>query len=84
MNRHDAIATINAKLADADDETVESVAEFVQALSGRRMRPLSEREKALLEQSREDFKAGRTLSMEEFMAQTDAMFARHRAAKRPP
>ena len=82
MSRHEAIATINAALAKADDETVEAVAEFVQSLSeARPVRPLSERERGLLEQSRRDFAEGRTHTMEEFMARTDALIARHRKTK---
>lgn len=85
MTRHDAIAAINARLADADDETVEAVAEFVRSLDEPRpVRPLSERERSLLEQSRADFKAGRTYTMEESRARTDAMLAKYRTPKPAP
>ena len=83
MNRIAAIATINARLADADDDTVKSVADFVEAVTaGPRLRELSARERQLLEQAKEDFKEGRTLTMDDFMARTDAVLARHRAATR--
>ena len=61
------------------------MAEFVHSMTApaSAVRPLSAREYSLLEQSREDFKAGRTVTMDEFMASTDAMFARYRAAKPP-
>lgn len=82
MNRAEAIATINAQLAKADDETVEAVAEYVHSLSeARPLRELSERERGLLEQSRRDFAEGRTHTMEEFMQRTDALLARHRKGK---
>ena len=86
MTRTEAIATITARLADADDETVKSVADFVQSLvqpvtASPPLRPLSAREHSLLEQAKEDFKAGRTYTLEESKARTDALFARYRAAK---
>ena len=82
MNRAEAIATINAQLADADDETVEAVAEFVKSLSeARPPRQLSERERGLLEQSRRDFENGDTLTLEESRARTDALFAWYRKAR---
>ena len=80
MTRDEAIATINTQLAHADDETVE--AEYVRSLSeAKPLRALSERERGLLEQSRRDFEAGRTYTIEEFMARTDDLLARHRKAK---
>ncbi len=81
MDRTEAIAAINAKLAEADDETVEAVAEYVKSVTEARIgRPLSSRERGLLEQSRRDFDKGDTLTLEEFKKRTDAMFARHRVA----
>ncbi len=82
MTRHEAIATITSKLAGADDETVQAVADFVQSMTGPvQVRSLSDRELALLEQAKEDFRLGRTDTLEDFKARTDAMLARHRAAK---
>lgn len=82
MNRNEIIAAINAQLEAADDETVEAIAGYVdavtKALPGRR---LSERERALLEASRRDFEAGRTYSLEESKARTDALLARYRTHK---
>lgn len=80
MDRTEAIAAINAKLAEADDDTVEAVAEYVKSVTEARAgRSLSDRERALLDQSRRDFDNGDTLTLEEFKKRTDAMFARHRA-----
>lgn len=82
MTRHEAIATINSKLADADDETVQAVADIVESMTApAQVRPLSERELALLEQAKEDFRLGRTDTLEDFKARTDAMLARYRVAK---
>lgn len=81
MSKFEVIATITAQLADADDETVEAVAAFVRSLTAAPVRPLSPREQNLLAQSRADFEAGRTLTMDEFMASTDAMLSRHRQQK---
>ena len=81
MNRNEIIAAINAQLEAADDETVEAIAGYVDAVTRQKPeRRLSERERALLEASRRDFEAGRTISLDEWMAQTDAMLERHRSA----
>ena len=85
MNRAEAIATINAQLADADDATVEAVAGYVKnVIENQTIRPLSKRERGLLEQSRRDFENGDTLTLDEFMARTDALIARHRKTKATP
>ena len=84
MTRTEAIATITRKLASVDDEGVLTVAEFVRDLdapSARPVRTLSERELALLAQSKADFAEGRTVTMEECRARTDALFARFETAQ---
>ena len=83
MTRTEAIAVINAKLASLDDEAVKTVAEFVEevATSDELPRALTAEELALVEQSKEDFKAGRTLTLDEAMARTDAFLAARRASR---
>jgi hypothetical protein len=74
MSRTEAIALITAKLASADDATLQSVADQLES-AGKPRRDLSARERALLKQSREDFKAGRTYSLEECIAYLDEKLA---------
>lgn len=83
MTRTEAIAVINAKLASLDDEAVKTVAEFVEdvATSDELPRALTAEELALIERSKEDFKTGRTLSLDEAMARTDAFLAARRASR---
>lgn len=73
MTRTEAIATINAKLASLDDERVLAVAEMVDeiAADSSTVRDLTPRELALLDQSKADFAAGRTYSIDEVRAHTD-------------
>lgn len=77
MTRTEAIAVINAKLASLDDERVKAVADIVQdiAAGDDLVRDLTARELALIEQSKEDFKQGRTYSLAEARAITDAALA---------
>ena len=86
MTRAETIAKITAKLATLDDAGIEAVADFVGdvADNGDLPRPLTERELALIEQSKADFKAGRTLSLDEARARTDAFLAQRRAARAKP
>lgn len=68
MTRDQAIATITQKLPSLDDEHVHAVAKIVCQLDetsalGRR---LTLEELALVEQSKEDFRTGRTLTLEEY------------------
>jgi len=78
------MALINAKLASLDDARVQAVAEIVEDIAAEdgAMRQLSALELELLEQSRADFAAGRTLSLEEAEARTEAFLARRRAQRR--
>lgn len=74
MTRTETIATITAKLSTLDDERLQAVAEIVaNAAAGEILRPLTARELALLEQSKSDFAAGRTYSVDEVRAHSDAL-----------
>ena len=82
MTRTEAIATITAKLASLDDERLRAVAEIVDDVAAdEAFRPLTARELELLEQSKADFAAGRTLTLAEARARTDAALAERRALR---
>lgn len=83
MSKTDHIAQINAGLATLDPAGVEIVADLVASMTAppAPVRALTTRERELLEASRRDFAEGRTLSLEEWRANTDAVFARYRAAE---
>ena len=74
MTRSEAIAIINAKLANLDDEAILTVADIVQDMGSAslRLRRLSARELELIEQSKADFREGRTYSIEEARRRSDA------------
>jgi len=79
MTRAEAIAIIEKGLAEADDDTLERAADVFRAGLGSVLgRPLSEREKTLLEQSKADFAEGRWLTQEQLDVKLDALFERHR------
>ena len=80
MTRTEAIAIITAQLASADDATVLTVADIL-VDAEQPIRALTARELALVEQSKADFAAGRTVSLDECMANVDAELARRRAAR---
>ncbi len=77
------MAIITAKLASLDDERVQKVAEIVEdiAAGDGMLRQLTAIELALVEQSKADFKSGRTLSIDEARARTDAFLAQRRALR---
>ena len=80
MTRMQTIELITAKLATLDDERLQAVAQMISSLDEEESvlpRELTPRELALIEQSREDFKAGRTLTLEEARARTDEFLAKH-------
>ena len=81
MTRTEAIAVINTKLAALDDERVLAVAEIVGdiATNPATVRNLTERELDLLEQSKADFAAGRTYSVNDIRAHTDDLIRSLRA-----
>lgn len=71
MTRDQAIAAITQRLPSLDDEHVRVVASIVCQLDetsalGRRLTP---EEFALVEQSKEDFRTGRTLTLEDYEAE---------------
>jgi hypothetical protein len=80
MTRAQAIAAINAKLSSLDDDGVMAVASIVEdiAADGDLPRALTARELALIEQSKEDFKAGRTYTVAESRAYIDEALDRRR------
>jgi hypothetical protein len=77
MNRTEAIAIITAKLAALDDEHVVTVADIVQDMAnptGTTLK-LTAAERAAIERSKEDFKAGRTYSGDQYHAEMTAFMA---------
>ena len=87
MTRSEAIAVITAALPALDDARVAAVADMVQSLAHEPARSLdlTDDELAAIERSKEDFKAGRTLSAEvyrdEMRAFMNAMAAKYPAAR---
>ena len=80
MTRTEAIAIINAKLPSLADEAVMTVAGIVQELDAApTVRRFSERERELIEQSKADFREGRSYSIEEARARSDAFLKSLRA-----
>ena len=77
MTRTEAIAIITEKLSSFDDERVMAVAGIVEDLAqdDDQLRDLTPGELALIEQSKDDFKHGRTYSLAEARAMTDAFLA---------
>jgi urease gamma subunit len=80
MTRTEAIAIITSKLASADEATAITVAEFLSDAE-QPIRDLTPRERVLVEQSKADFATGRTVSIDECMANADSELARRRAAR---
>jgi hypothetical protein len=78
MTRAQALAIINAKLASLDDEHVMTVAEIVESMEAADELPreLTAHERALIEQAKEDFKTGRSYSLDEARALTDQILAK--------
>ena len=83
MTKAEAIAIITAKLAKMDDARVQTVANIVQSMQDdtKPLRQLSARERALLDQSKADFSAGRAYSLEESIAFADEQLARRGVPK---
>ena len=83
MNREEAIAIITSQLASLDDEEVQTVADMVTSMATEALdatdgilpRELTARELALIEQSKEDFRQGRTYSADEYRAEIDTFMA---------
>jgi len=84
MTRSETIAIIEQSLPSADEATLNAAVELFQAArldESVLPRQLTGREMELIEQSKEDFKAGRTYSMPEARAYIDAELARRRAER---
>ena len=73
MTRAQAISLITERLEALDDEGVATVADIVQSMATQSVLPreLTPHELALIEQSKEDFRAGRTFTVQEARAVTD-------------
>ena len=84
MTQKQTIEQITAKLATLDDEQLQAVAEIVQSMHDDGLqdsvlpRELTDEELALIEQSWEDFRQGRTLKLDAAEARTDALLAERR------
>lgn len=83
MSRAETIAIITAGLASLDDARLQAVAEIVREAGDSEPLPreLTAEELRLIEQSKEDFRTGRTLSPAEARARTDHFLALRRAAR---
>ena len=77
MTRSQAIAFITEKLASLEDERVLAVADIIKSIDAADGLPreLTPEELALIEQSKEDFRMGRTHTLEEARAMTDDFLA---------
>ena len=77
MTRTEAIAVINAKLAALDDQRLQTVADIVDGIANDSgtVRQLTPQDLALIEQSKEDFRQGRTLNAHEYHADMAAFLA---------
>jgi len=77
MTRAEAIALIAAKLASLDDERIMTVADIVQDLAESTAMPLAltNEERAAVELSKEDFKAGRVYSGDQYHAEMTTFLA---------
>jgi len=77
MTRDEAIAIITAKLPSLDVEGVLAVADIVQSIEAAddHVRELTPHELALIEQSKDDFRNGRTYTLEQARAMTDEFLA---------
>jgi hypothetical protein len=77
MTRTEAIAIITAKLASLDDERVMTVADIVQdiAAPAAPALDLTDGERAAIERSKEDFRAGRTYTNDQYHAEMTTFMA---------
>ena len=71
------MAIITAKLPSLNDEGVLAIADIVQSIEAADELPreLTPDELALIEQSKDDFKSGRTYTLDQARAMTDAFLA---------
>jgi hypothetical protein len=85
MTRSEAIAIIEQSLPSADEVTLKAAAQLFQDARAEPSilpRALTPRETALIEQSKEDFKAGRTYTVTEARAYVDEALAHRRAQRK--
>jgi hypothetical protein len=77
MTRTEAIAIITAKLASLDDERVMTVADIVQDMTAPTAPALdlTDAERAAIERSKEDFRAGRTYTNDQYHAEMTTFMA---------
>lgn len=79
MTRTEAITIIEKAIPSADEETLRCVAELFRAALARQsglLRELTGRELSLIEQSKLDFRSGRTYSHAETVAYVDEQLER--------
>lgn len=83
MDRNETINSITMQLSTLDDDQVEAIADFVESVAANETLPreLTARELALIEQSKQDFRAGRTYSLDEMDAYLDAAAQRRTLAR---
>jgi hypothetical protein len=85
MTKHETIAEITAQLVHLDELQLAELADYIETLtsSDELPRALTALETALIEQSKEDFRTGRTYSLDEMDAYLDAAAARRASARQP-
>ena len=78
MTRTEAMTQIAERLQALDDDSVQAVVDFVSAMPAADdlLRALTPRELELIEQSKEDFRLGRTYTLDEMDAYLDQAAAR--------
>jgi len=84
MTRSTAFTIIRRSLLSADEATLNAAAELFQAARAEPSalpRTLTPRETALIEQSKQDFEAGRTYTVPEARSYVDGALARRRAPR---
>ena len=84
MTRAEALAIIEQRVASTDDATLLAVAEILNAAGSTESmlpRDLTAAERCLIQQSKDDFNAGRTLTGPEARLSIDADLARLGVAK---
>jgi hypothetical protein len=84
MDKAETIQVITRHLPAADAETLEAIRDvLVTAPSAKQHRTLTAAERALAEQSKADFAAGQTMTLQDLEAFLDASAAERAAHRRP-
>lgn len=82
MNRSQAISTIESNLSRLREDELEALAEITSAWANAPAElRLTDAEKVAVERSKQDFAAGRTLTLDEAEARTSAFLAARRATR---